>query len=638
MKHIENLINLLNRASEEYYNTGSSFLTDREFDRLYDELVDVEARTGIHLPNSPTQKVGAGVLSEIPKVKIEPIPMLSLKKVHTQDELDEFAGLYEMVRSIKCDGLSVRLIYKDGTLFSANSRGNGVIGGLITEHLKRFINVPLKIAALGTFIIDGEAIIKYKDFEVVAQTEDLKNPRNAASGSLNTLDLNIVKKRRLSFIAWDVIQGGPTNSFSENLKYAKELGFETVYFSKTDSNEQILQKARELSIPCDGVVWKFDDLVHGKIQGRTEKAFNNAVAWKPETDAYETFLLDITYDVGRSGQLTPVANFEPIEIDGSTVTKASLFNETVLKEKLGRPWMGQPLWVTKQNQVTPFVVRADTDTKPSEETSYIQPLRNCPICGQAAIIRTETDREVLFCGNSSCSGKLINKITHFAGKTGLDIQRLSERTVEKLIFWGWVNNILDLYNLQKYRAEWIKKPGFGAKSVDNILMAIEDSKKCELSKFICGLGIPLIGVSGAKRLAANFDSWTDFRTAVKENFNFCSLSDFGDKAQEALLNFNYAEADKITELLEFKAAEQPDQEKKLNGLKFVVTGRLNRFKNRVALTQTIEELGGKVVDSVSQQTNYLINNDLESNSSKNRQAKNLGIPIISEEDFIQLTK
>lgn len=637
MEKMRNLIDYLNEQTRKY-NRGVPDITDKEFDKLFAELEQLEKETGMVYSDSPTQNVGYKVLTGIPKINIAPVPMLSLKKVHSQNEINEFAGKEKIVRMIKCDGLSVRLTYKDGKLLTACSRGNGSIGNLITEHIKCFLNVPLTIPYSNTYIIDGEAIIKYKDFEIVSKQEDLKNPRNAAAGSLSTLELSVVKSRRLSFIAWDVIQGGSSNSFIENLNKAKDLGFEIVYYSETDDNTQILTKAAELSIPCDGVVWKFDNIEYGKSLGATSHHFNNAVAWKPGDEEYETTLLNIEWLVGRTGQVTPVAIFDPVNTGESVIEKASLHNLTVMKNLMGNPYVGQPIKVIKSNMIIPQVIEAVK--VPDEDTShnFLYIPKVCPVCGKPAIVKNDTESEFLICPNPECEGKFINKAVHFAGKKGLDIKGISKATLEKLMEWGWLNTISDIFKLQEHRNEWIKKPGFGIKSVDNILNAIESSRQCNLDKFIAALGIPIVGSSAAKDLAKTFGTWEAFIEAVDDDYAFYSLPNFGPEMHSAIMKFNFDEAcDIATTYLSFNKSTESSAttgDNSLVGKTFVITGKTLIFKNRDELKAKVESLGGKVAGSVSGKTDYLINNNATSSSTKNLKAKQLGVTIITEEDFI----
>ena len=370
MDKMKSLINELNKASKLYYNGKESFLSDEEFDLKLEKLKILEQKNKIIYSNSPTVNVGAPVLTKLNKIQIKDKPMLSLNKVHTAKEIIDFSDGYDLIASIKCDGLSVRLIYKDTDLVSANTRGNGYEGGDITEHIKYFLNVPLKIAKSGTYIIDGEAIIYDNDFSIVNKNNEFKNNRNTASGSLALLDMSIVKNRRLSFIAWDIIKGGNTNEYHYNLEEAEELGFTVVPALALDCtkveeeeinsiNQTLLAEAKEKGIPCDGVVWKINDIQAGEKMGQTAHHFLNACAWKNYDEEYETRLNRISYDVSRNGVLTPVAVFDPIEIDGSVIERCSLFNLSILKEKLGKPYIGQKIWISKRNQVIPYIERAE---------------------------------------------------------------------------------------------------------------------------------------------------------------------------------------------------------------------------------------------------------------------------------------
>lgn len=367
---MQKLINELNKASKLYYNGKESFLTDKEYDIKLEELKKLEQEQKVIYSNSPTINVGAPVLTELNKIQIKDKPMLSLDKVHSAQEIINFSDGYDLIASIKCDGLSVRLVYQDTDLVSANTRGNGYEGGDITEHIKHFLNVPIKIAKSGSYIIDGEAIIYDADFAIVNKNNEFKNNRNTASGSLALLDMSIVKNRRLSFIAWDIIEGGKANEYHYNLEEAEELGFTVVPSLALDCtkveteeinniNNTLLTEAKEKGIPCDGIVWKINNIEAGNKKGKTTHHFLNAVAWKPTDETYETKLKWIDYDVSRNGILTPVAVFEPIDIDGTIIERCSLFNLSILKEKLGKPYIGQKIWVCKRNMIIPYIEKAE---------------------------------------------------------------------------------------------------------------------------------------------------------------------------------------------------------------------------------------------------------------------------------------
>ena len=656
MKSMENLIHILNEASKAYYN-GESTMTDIEYDKLFDELKSLEERTGLIYSNSPTQKVGATILDHLTKKTIDIQPMLSLDKVHSAEEVVEFAKKKTMVAMLKCDGLSVRLIYKNGKLESANTRGNGEVGVDITEHIKQFLNVPLTIPKYKgeTLIVDGEAIIKLKDFELINKNGQFKNPRNTAAGTLNSLDTSVVKDRRLSFIAWDIIEGIISNSMERNLITLNEFGFETVPFGivqeptieEVDQLNKRLISSQSYDIPSDGVVWKYDDLDYGKSLGRTSHHFNWAVAWKPEIETFETKLVNIDWTMGRTGVLTPVAVFEPVDDGESVITRASLHNLSVMEEILGIPYIGQKLEIYKANMIIPQILSADkdgfdiyaTDKKGNKLIKWNNPQiylpQKCPICGGMVKIVQEYDTKTLVCINTLCEGKLVNRLDHFAGKKGLDIKGLSKATLDKLIEWGWVNEPVDLYKLAEHRDEWIQKTGFGVKSVDNILNAIEDSRHPTLDQFISSLGIPLIGKTVSKDLLDYIESYEDLKEKAISKWDFTKIDGFAYNKANAIWSFDFSEADRVREFMEFTVEEKSEVKATLDGAVVVITGRLNQFKNRAELQTAIINHGGKVVGSISKNTTYLINNDITSGSVKNISAKKLGVPILTEEEFSQ---
>ena len=444
--------------------------------------------------------------------------------------------------------------------------------------------------------------------------------------------MSIVKQRRLSFIAWDVIEGGDYKTYSDNIVEASQLGFESVFWTFETDNDCILLWAKKLNIPCDGVVWKYEDLTFDTT--RTDKFFNNAVAWKPANETYDTKLLNIEYTIGRTGKLTPVAVFEPVDILGSECERASLHNLSIMEQIFGTlcPDKGTPIKVFKADLIIPQVESAEK----SGNGLPIPILENCPICGEKLIIKQDNDSKVLFCPNEQCEGKFLNIVDHYAGKSGLDIKGLSKATLTKLMNWGWLNSLTDLYKLNMHKQEWYTKSGFGIKSVDNILNAIEISKKTTLNKFIAALGIPLVGSKVAKDLANHFGTWDKFMEAVNNKYEFYQLPNFGIEMYKAILGYNYAEARFIaSEYLEFETV-QAETADKLSGLTFVITGKVHKVKNRDELKTIIENNGGKVTGSVSKNTDYLINNDVNSTSAKNVSATRLGIPILTEEEFFNL--
>ena len=647
MNRMIELINELNKASALYYNGGESPLTDKEFDAKLEELKKLEQEQKVIYTNSPTINVGAPVLNELKKVQIQSKPMLSLDKVHTAQEIIDFSDGYDLIASIKCDGLSVRLIYQDTDLVSANTRGNGVEGSDITEHIKHFLNVPLKIAKSGTYIIDGEAIIYDKDFQIINKNGEFANSRNTASGALYLLDMSIVEQRRLSFIAWDIIEGASTKWHHCNLEEAEELGFTTVPSVILDCtkvekeeinqiNEDLLLEAEKFyGIPCDGIVWKINDIDAGRKKGQTAHHFLNAVAWKPQDKEYETELLDIELSMGRTGVLTPVAIFKPVDTGDSIIEKASLHNVSIMKEILGEtPYRNQKIWVFKANQIIPQLARAE---KESGEPIFDRTTKIlCPICGEPITIEESASGVLnMVCGNPSCAGKLENKIEHYLGIKGLNVKGISKATIRKLIDWGWINGLKDVYGLESHRAEWESKSGFGKASVGKILDAINGTgKHTKLEQFIAAIGIPLIGSSVAKQIVKYYTTWNDFRDAVGGDWT--EFEGFGPEMSKAINSFDYTEADSIAEMLSFESQEsQPEDTPAaaiFEGKKFCATGKLQSF-TRDSLKTDIEAHGGKMVSSVTSATDYLITNTPDSGTAKNVSAKKLGVPIITEEQY-----
>lgn len=649
---MEELINILNQATAEY-DKGTPLMSDKQWDDLYFELVELEEKEGVVRSDSPTQKISYTVVNELKKVEHNH-PMLSLAKTKSYDDIISMFKNKKYITMAKLDGLTCSIKYINGKLVSAETRGNGEIGEDITHNALVIPSIPKRIKDKNEIIVDGEIICTYDDFEEFKG--DYKNPRNFASGSIRLLDSKECSKRKLTFIVWEVVKGAEIySSFGDRLGYADSLGFKVVPFYRSEidymldeihlSIEAMQRNCKEYwGYPIDGAVVKFDDIEYGKSLGQTAHHFNNAIAYKFYDETYPTRLRYISWTMGRTGVLTPVAVFEPIEIDGAIVERASLHNVSVMKEIMGVCYAGQKIEVFKANQIIPQIKSAekyDYGTIIAHGGVTVDGFSGdllCPVCGGGtAIERSESGTENLICLNENCEGKLVNKLDHFFGKKGLDVKGLSKATFEKLIDWGWVTSPQDVFLLGEKKLEWINKPGFGVASVTRILNAIESGSKCNLSSVISAAGIPLIGTTVSKSLATIFGSYQDFRDAIDNNFDFTELDGFGWEMHKAISSFNFTEMDNIVNnYLQIEDTIKEQTAQSLQNLVFVITGKLKTFKNRDELKAAIEAHGGKVTGSVSGKTNYLINNDTESTSSKNKTAKQLGVQIISEMDFRKL--
>lgn len=640
----------LNKASAAYYNTGQPIMSDVEFDNKLEELRQWENETGIVLADSPTHNVGAIVLDSIQKVTHES-PMLSLAKCHSAEEVEQFAKGHTLVGSVKLDGLTCRLIFKNGELIRAESRGNGTIGSIITDHAEQFLNIPLHINKEGTYIIDGEALIKTDDFEELNKNDEYKTPRNLASGTLGSLDTSIVKNRKLRWYAWEVVEGFKyPESFASSLMEANDLGFETVPFANlswAELNVQeaidfFLDEAEKENLPQDGVVFKFEDVAYGKSLGRTTDYFNNGIAYKVYNKSVETELIDIEYTMGKTGTLTPTAVFKPVEIEDTIVERASLHNISIMKEIMGKPWVGQHIGVFKANLIIPQIRWAEQDDEYTK--IYIDIPHICPICGQPTKIVKDNNSEILVCTNDNCKGKLLGKLSHAVSRDALNVDGLSEATIEKFIDLGWLNSIRDIYYLSDHEKEMKTLDGFGKKSVDKLLASIEKSRKTSLERFLYSLSVPLLGKSASMMIADSidydFDVFIDEMT-IKGAEYFRYLPGVGDSLISSLNTYwknHYSEILQLAGEFTFETQKSIMSEttNELENKTFVITGSVNHYANRDALKADIEAHGGKVVGSISSKTNYLINNDINSTSSKNQKAKSLGIPIISEDEFLSM--
>lgn len=652
IKRIKELVEMLNRASYEYYNSGHPIMEDSEFDILLDELQRLEIETGTVLKDSPTVNAGSKVAKEQKKITHEH-SMLSLAKIHSIDEIKKFLHGENGVASIKLDGLSVSATYVNGILTRLETRGNGDVGTDIMIHKNSIEGLPKKINHNGKYVIDGECIITYDRFEAINSTlsddEKFSNSRNMASGSLNLLDSNISAKRGLTFIAWNVIEDSEcfNNNMSVNLENAKELGFFVVPYTVLyhyddklfeDVLNQMKAQAGFYGYPMDGVVFSYNDIKYGMSLGKTRHHFNHSIAYKFEDSDAETTLRNVEWTMGKTGILTPTAIFDTVELEGTQVNRASLHNISIMKSLELK--YNDTITVYKANQIIPQV--RDNLDRNSTDQNYIIPPFICPVCGGKTKIVKDNDSEILVCTNPDCKGKLLGKLSHFCSKNAANIEGMSEATLQFLIDRGWVKTFKDIYKLDYYRTNWKEYDGFGDKSVDKLLDAIENSRKITLDRFIYSLSIPLIGRSASKDISkacadGNIQQFIMIMSLEEEPF--IGLNGFGEERCKSLKHWWVHNKYLFYELMEefnFGKTEKVKNEVNLSGKIFVITGTLTHFKNRDELVSIIESNGGKVSGSVSIKTNFLINNNSESSSSKNQKAKKLNIPIISEEDFIKM--
>lgn len=625
------------------YDSGKPSITDKEWDDMYFQLQELEKEFGVVLANSPTAHIDYQVMNKLNKVTHNH-PMLSLNKTKDIDELVKFCNNIDCIAMAKMDGLTCSIKYQNGKLVSAETRGNGTIGEDITHNITFVKGVPVEIPIEEEFVVDGEIICTYADFEPFK--DEYANPRNFASGSIRLLDARASAARNLTFVAWDCIKGFDNlSTLSEKLFKLNDLGFLfTPYIVLSAFTDNITKEkinhaiylikdtAKEFAYPIDGIVFKYDNCKYYNSLGATEHHFKGGIAFKFYDEEYETHLRDIEWSIGKTGQLTPVAKFDDIDFGDSIVNRASLHNLNIVKQIFGRPYEGQLIKVVKQNMIIPQVTWGEKIDSDNDLISWFDPPEVCPICGGSTVIKDD----FLYCSNPDCDGKFINHLDHFVGKKGLDIKGLSKATLQKLINWEWVTSLKDIFHLYSYQNEWAKKDGFGSKSVMNILTAIENSKDCELWQFISALSIPLIGSTYAKEIAKKCATWDDFRNTT----DFLMWDGFGLEMSSSLLDFDYGEADELVkeEIIHLKNSLQNQQtvESNINGKIICITGSLNHFKNRSELKSFIEEHGGKVTDSVSKKTNYLINNDINSSSSKNKKAHELNIPILTEDDLLKI--
>lgn len=629
------------------YDEGNPAIPDEEWDKMYFELEILEKKTGIYFPDSPTHTISYSVVNSLEKVEHNH-KMLSLAKTKSVADVQNFIDKQDVIATCKMDGLTCSLRYMNGELVSAETRGNGIIGENVFHNAQVIPSIPKHIDYKQELVIDGEIICTYKDFEQFST--EYKNPRNFASGSIRLLDSAECAKRKLTFIAWDVIKGfDDTKSYWNRLMEISKLNFTIVPLEPVSGDAweielrigKLKDYAKDCGYPIDGVVFKYNNIEYGRSLGETAHHARNAIAYKFYDEEYETKLIDIEWSMGRTGQICPVAIFEPVDDGDSIIERASLHNLNIMKEILGEnAYEGQKIWVCKQNAIIPQVVKAEKELP----TSYWQdkimiffPPAKCPICGKPTAINESAQ---LYCTNPDCEGKWLNKITHFVSKNGLDIKGLSKTTLEKLIDKGWVNSFADIFLLEFHADEWRQMPGFGEKSVQNILNAISAAKQTTLSSFLSAIGIPLVGRTIAQEIENNgITTYAEFRDRVDQKFNFMTFNGFGPEITSAILHYDYSMADEVVDFLSFSSVDKSKTEpteSKLSGMSFVVTGGLKNFKNREEIKEFIEKNGGKMVTAISAKTTALINNDMNSTSSKNLKAKKLNIPIYSEDEFISI--
>ncbi len=652
-ERLKELVKLLNEASKAYYQQDREIMSNFEYDQLYDELVVLEKETGIVLANSPTIHVGYEVLSELEKQQ-HASPMLSLDKTKEMDALVLWLSHYEGVLSWKLDGLTVVLTYRDGLLRNAVTRGNGEIGEVITNNAKTFVNVPKVIPYKGDLTIRGEAVITYSDFnkvnmEMGETQEKYKNPRNLCSGSVRQLNNEVTAKRHVRFYAFSMVEGvlnaeeiearGFDNTMMSRFGWLESQGFDVVehYLVSADNLEHTVkafsQKIADYDIPSDGLVLSYNDIAYGKSLGTTAKFPRDAIAFKWADELAETILREVEWSPSRTGLINPVAIFDAVELEGTTVSRASLHNVSILRSlELG---IGDTITVYKANMIIPQV--ADNLTR----SNHLELPKCCPACGGDTTLQDVNGVQSLYCMNAYCSAKRIKGFSHFVSRNAMNIDGLSEATLEKFIENGYLKKLPDLFHLYQYKDEIVAMEGFGEKSYTNLIASIDKARNVSMAKFLYSLGINGIGLANAKVIVAHFEQ--DFDAIINaDEASLMQIEGIGDVLATAFCDYFKDEWHKeiLNQLLSEISfdIETKNEKQSLTGKTFVITGSVFQFANRNELKEYIEKLGGKVASAVSKNTDYLINNGVTSNSSKNKKARELEVPILSEDDFIQLTK
>lgn len=644
---MQELVAILTDASKAYYQEDREVMSNFEYDELYDELVALEAQSGIILANSPTQAVGYEVATELPKEAHEKA-MLSLDKTKEREVLKAFVGTNETLLSWKLDGLTVVLQYSKGKLIKAVTRGNGVIGEVVTQNAKAFSNIPLQIPFKDDLTLRGEAVITYADFaKINSEISDVdaqyKNPRNLCSGSVRQLNSEITAKRHVRFYAFSLVSATGKefeNSHEKQMQWLGSQGFEIVEYCKVTANtldtalDYFAENVAKSNLPSDGLVAIYDDIAYGDSLGTTAKFPRNAIAFKWEDETADTKLIEIEWSPSRTGLINPVAIFEPVELEGTTVSRASVHNISIMKAlKLG---IGDVIRVYKANMIIPQIAENLTGS------GNIEIPERCPACGGMTKIQQTSDVQSLYCTNSECPAKAIKSFTLFVSRDALNIEGLSEATLEKFIAKGFIRDFGDIFEIEKYKNEIVKMEGFGEKSYDNMVKSIEKARNTTLPRLIYALGIENIGVANAKMIckAYHFD-FAEIMNVEPEKLQ--EVDGIGEVIAQTFTEYfaddkNKSKIKHLLKHIKIEAATESGEEQIFEGMNFVVTGSVEHFSNRSEIKEVIENKGGKVTGSVTSNTNYLINNDVTSNSSKNKKAKELEVAIISEEDFIKLAK
>lgn len=646
-ERMKELVDLLNRAGKAYYQDAQEIMSNYEYDSLYDELVSLEKELGMTLSNSPTVNVGYQVLSELPKERHEE-PMLSLDKTKEVEGLKEFLGDQKALLSWKMDGLTIVLTYQDGELRKAVTRGNGEVGEVITNNARVFRNIPLKIGYEGELILRGEAVIGYRDFERINEEitdvqAKYKNPRNLCSGSVRQLNNEITARRNVRFFAFALVRAPGVdfhNSRAAQMEWLKEQGFEIVEYHMVtrDTVEgeviKFSEKIPENDFPSDGLVLIYDDIEYGQSLGRTAKFPRDSIAFKWADETSRTRLLEIEWSPSRTGLINPVAIFEPVELEGTTVSRASVHNISIMEElELG---VGDEIEVYKANMIIPQIARNLTRSGVRDIPAV------CPVCGGKTQIRQEGNAKTLYCTNPECQAKHVKAFTLFVSRDAMNIEGLSESTLEKFIARGFIREYADIFHLDRYRDEIQSMEGFGEKSFQNLEASIEKARTTTLPRVIYGLGIANIGLANARMICRAFDYELDRMLAAdQEDLN--EISGIGDVIAGAFVAYfkdpvHRRRLEDLLKELTIVEEEGAGAPQTLAGLTFVITGSVTHFANRSEVKALIESMGGKVTGSVTSKTDYLINNDVESTSSKNKKARELGIPILSEEEFLEMTQ